>query len=39
VRVGGHIELSDNPISEEFRIENEVTYKVDAFVYVVLGKV
>jgi hypothetical protein len=40
VRVGGHIELSnDNPISENFRNENDVTYEVDAFVHVVLGKV
>jgi hypothetical protein len=39
MRVGGHIELSnDNPISEKFRNEN-VTYEVDAFVHVVLGKV
>jgi hypothetical protein len=36
----GHIELSnDNPISEKFRNENDVTYEVDAFVHVVLGKV
>jgi hypothetical protein len=36
----GHIELSnDNPISEKFRNENDVTYRVDAFVHVVLGKV
>jgi hypothetical protein len=40
VRVSGHIELSnDNPISEKFRNENDVTYEVDAFVHVVLGKV
>jgi hypothetical protein len=40
VRVGGHIKLSnDNPISEKFRNENDVTYEVDAFVHVVLGKV
>jgi hypothetical protein len=39
VRVGGHIKLSnDNPISEKFRNENDVTYEVDAFVLVVLGK-
>jgi hypothetical protein len=34
----GHIKLSDNPISEKFRNENDVTYEVDAFVHVVLGK-
>jgi hypothetical protein len=39
VRVGGHIELSDNPISEKFRNENDVMYEVDAFVNVVLSKV
>jgi hypothetical protein len=40
VRVGGHTELSnDNPISEKFRNENDVTYEVDAFVHVALGKV
>jgi hypothetical protein len=40
VRVGGHIELSnDNPISEKFRNENDVVYKVNAFVNVVLSKV
>jgi hypothetical protein len=40
VRVGGHIELSnDNPISEKFRNENDVIYKVDAFVNVVLSEV
>jgi hypothetical protein len=39
-RVSRHIELSnDNPISEKFRNENDVTYEVDAFVHVVLGKV
>jgi hypothetical protein len=39
VRVGGHIELSnDNPITEKFRNENDV-YEVDAFVNVVLSKV
>jgi hypothetical protein len=30
MRVGGHIELSnDNPISEKFRDENDVTYEVE----------
>jgi hypothetical protein len=33
VRVGGHIELSkDNPISVNFRNENDVIYEVNAFV-------
>jgi hypothetical protein len=39
VRVGGHIELSDNPISEKFRNENDVIYEVGAFVNVILSKV
>jgi hypothetical protein len=40
VRVGGHIEISnDNAITEKYRNENDVTYEVDAFVHVVLGKV
>jgi hypothetical protein len=30
VRVGGHIELSNNPISDKFRNENDVMYEVDA---------
>jgi hypothetical protein len=39
VRVGGHTELSiDNPISEKFMNENDVTYEVDALVHI-LGKV
>jgi hypothetical protein len=38
--VGGHIEPSnDNPISDEFRNENDVMYEVDAFVNVVLSEV
>jgi hypothetical protein len=36
VRVGRHIELSDNLISEKLRIENDVTYEVDAFVHVII---
>jgi hypothetical protein len=39
VRVGGHIELSnDNPISDKSGI-NDVIYEVDAFVNVVLSEV
>jgi hypothetical protein len=38
--MASHIELSnDNQISEKFRSENDVTYRVNAFVQVVLGKV
>jgi hypothetical protein len=40
VRVGGHIELSnDNLMSEKFRNENDVMCEVDAFVNVVLSKI